>query len=284
MKVQQVDLSDGECTVIEWFGENIPAPRAAIIFFPALGVNIQYYRSLGKAWSDLGYRVGCMEMRGMKRSSVKNIKRRNFGYYEALNIDIPTIIDLAMQKSGDLPLYLAGHSLGAQFALLYSARSAYPVAGIILLASGSNYYNSLPTWILRRKRQIGILTIRFITHFLGFFPGDRLGFGGRQPQNIMLDWTEEGLTGRYRVINDPLDYNAVIEAVDLPVLFVSMIGDKFVPRSCVDVLAKKLKCAQVTQVEVGIQNQDISIINHFSWVRQPHAVLDHVEQWMRQVI
>src|SRR5687767_6289705 len=119
MKNQQLDLPDGAHTVIEWFGDGTTPVKGLVVFLPALGLNIEYYRGLGEAWARKGYRVAALEMRGMKQSSVRDVRRQNFGYNEVLNVDLATLISMVSREAADQPLYLAGHSLGGQFALLY---------------------------------------------------------------------------------------------------------------------------------------------------------------------
>ena len=85
----------------------------------------------------------------------------------------------------------------------------------MLLAGGSNYYGAMPPG-QRLTRQLGLRTVRAINQVLRFFPGDKLGFGGRQPFNMMLDWTQEALTGKYRVKGDPADYDHELEQLTVP--------------------------------------------------------------------
>ena len=123
--------------------------------------------------------------------------------------------------------------------------------------------------------------VRLIGQSLGFFPRDKLGFGGRQPLNMILDWTHEALTGHYRVVGDNTDYNAALESLELPVMLLSLSGDPLIPRPCADFLARKLKKARVTQVELQAGDYGMKAFSHFSWVKKPEPVLEQVESWQR---
>lgn len=280
MKVQQFDLPDGARTVVEWFGAHTTPDRGLVVFLPALGVNVEYYRSLAEAWAGRGYRVATIEMRGMKQSSVGDVKRHNFGYNEVLNVDLATLLPALSQEAAGKPFYLAGHSLGAQFALLYASRHPQNISGIILLAGGSNHYRSLSSQMARIKRYSSLRLVRLIDQMLGFFPGDKIGFGGRQPLNMILDWTHEALTGRYRIIGDSADYNKTIETLRVPALLLSLSGDALVPRTCADCLAQKLKQARVTQIELQAKDHGLEKFSHFSWVKKPDMVIEPVTLWM----
>jgi predicted alpha/beta hydrolase len=130
----------------------------------------------------------------------------------------------------------------------------------------------------RLTRHLGLRIVRTIDQVLGFFPGDTLGFGGRQPFNMMLDWTHEALTGKYCVRGDAADFDGELAQLDMPVLMVSLQGDALVPRSSAEYLARKLTRAEVAQIE--LRREDGSTYHHFRWVKQPAAILARVDHWM----
>src|SRR5688572_15184048 len=143
---------------------------------------------MDQAWAALGFDVGLIEARGMKQSSVRDVRTSNFGYREVLTVDVPAVLPALQREFPKQPLLLAGHSLGGQFALLHASRFGRADA-VLLVAGGSNYYGSMPKG-LRTKRQLSLNVARGLARVLGYFPGDKLKFGGRQPRNLMLDWTE----------------------------------------------------------------------------------------------
>jgi predicted alpha/beta hydrolase len=276
MRSQTCTLPDGATTVVEWFDAAVAPAAGRIVFVPALGVQVAYYRGLCEAWAQRGWQVAAIELRGMRQSSVQDVKRHNFGYREVVAHDLPWLAAEVARAAGPGPLVFAGHSLGGQFALMAASRVAQPPAGIVLIAGGSNHYRALATPWARRRRWLGLHAVRATARALGWFPGDKIGFGGRQPLNMMLDWTCEALTGRYAALGDGNskdDLNAALEALALPVLMVSLTGDRLVPRSSADALAAKLKRAAVTQL-------DLQAHDHFKWVRQPEMVLEPVHDWM----
>ena len=146
-----------------------------------------------------------------------------------------------------------------------------------MLAAGSNYYGAMPRG-KRFTRHLALQTVRAIDRILGFFPGDKLGFGGRQPLNMILDWTHEALTGSYNVTGDPANYDHELTQLKVPVLMVSLQGDALVPRPSADYLARKLIHAQVSQIEVAAP--DGTPYHHFRWVKRPAAILSKVDQWI----
>jgi predicted alpha/beta hydrolase len=278
LKPQPFEVSDRTETVVEWFGENkTAAEKGLVVFLPALGASVEFYRPMAETWARLGYQVATVELRGGKQSSVKDVRAHNFGYHEVLNVDLTSIIPRLRAEAGRRPFLLAGHSLGGQFALLYASRHPSEVDGVVLLAGGSNYYGAMRAG-RRLTRHLALRTVRTIDQILRFFPGDTLGFGGRQPLNMILDWTHEALTGKYLVTGDATDYEQRLEQLKLPVLMISLNGDALVPRPSADYLARKLTCAEVAQIE--LHPEDGKAYDHFRWVKKPAAVLAQVDQWI----
>jgi predicted alpha/beta hydrolase len=274
---QPFELPDRERTVVEWFGENTTAGKGMVAFLPALGASVDFYRTMAEAWAEQDYRVATVELRGGKQSSVKNVRANNFGYNEILNVDLATIVPRLRAEAGGRPFLLAGHSLGGQFALLYASRHPSEVDAVVLLAGGSNYYGAMPAG-KRLTRHVALRAVRIIDQLLRFFPGDKLGFGGRQPFNMILDWTQEALTGKYVVTGDAADYDRDLAQLKVPVLMVSLEGDTLVPRPSADYLARKLTRAQVTQIE--LRADDGKAYHHFRWVKTPAAILAAVDHWV----
>jgi predicted alpha/beta hydrolase len=277
LKSQPFEVSDRAQTVIEWFGEEALPQKGLIAFLPALGASVDFYRPMAEAWAALGYRVATVELRGGKQSSVKDVRAQNFGYNEVLNVDLASIVPAIRAQAAGRPFLLTGHSLGGQFALLYACRHPSDVDAVVLLAGGSNYYGAMPRG-KRFTRHLGLQTVRAIDQILGFFPGDKLGFGGRQPLNMILDWTQEALTGRYIVTGDSADYDYELKQLNVPVLMVSLQGDTLIPRPSADYLARKLTRAQVAQIELGAP--DGTPYHHFRWVKKPAPILSKVDQWI----
>lgn len=279
---QSIEFQDGETTVLECFGDPAPdkASTPVVVFFPALGVSIKYYRELANQWAAKGLRVVLAETRGQGQSSVKNVKRSNFGYKEILTIDIPAILKNVRTMYGAAPLYLAGHSLGGQFALLYASRYHPKLAGIVLVAAGSNFHSTLSKSSSALIRHFNIGLTRVINRGLGYFPGDKLGFGGRQPKNMIEDWSFEGLNGHYRICGDSFDYNAALRSLKVNLLMLSLEGDPLVPRSSADYLARKLESASVDQSTIPASAFGRAAASHFGWAKKPEPVLERVETWM----
>ena len=113
-----------------------------------------------------------------------------------------------------------------------------------------------------------------MTRSLGYWPGHRLGFAGRQPRALMSDWGYEARHGRYRLRGDHTDYEAALGKLAVPTLLVDIAGDQMIPRAAVDHLAARLP-ADIDRVTVD------AVPDHFLWARRtPEKVITRVESWL----
>jgi predicted alpha/beta hydrolase len=271
--------ADGASTVVEAFGSS----GDAVLFLPALGVPLHYYRPLLARWAELGYRLFALELRGMPQSSTTDVRGNDFGYNHALALDIPAAI-AQTPLAGDR-FIVAGHSLGGQLALLYAAGHADAVRAVVTIASGSSHHGALSGLVERAKRRAHVGIISGITRLLGYFPGHRLGFGGRQARTMMADWAFEGRHGRFRIAGSAADHEAQLAALQHPVLMLTLDGDPILPRSSSDALGARLVATTVDTVHVARGLNGGEPFDHFRWARRtPDVVLEPVTGWLASTL
>jgi len=268
-----ITSSDGATTVVEVYGNSGPS----VLFLPGLGVPISYFAPFLEAWSARGYTIFALELRGMPQSSTTDIRSQDFGYAHALELDIPAVV---AQTPIATPFILAGHSLGGQLSMLYAGRGTGEVSAVISIASGSSHASALasPRLRLRRRTQVG--TIGVIARTLGYHPGDRLGFGGRQPRRMIEDWAHEARTGRFRLDGSTFDDEAGIATITQPVLMVTLEGDRLISPAASALLGARAVTAPVDAVHLT----EGAPFDHFRWARkQPAEVADAVTAWLRRL-
>lgn len=255
-----------------------PRPHALLVWLPALGVPARAYRAFAETLAARGVSVLIHEWRGIGSSSIRASHGVDWGYRELLQFDLPGTARAMASRSGRLPVYWGGHSLGGQLASLHMARNPGHGAGLVLVGSGA------PFWRVQRRRIATALlaamaVVPALTRLAGHLPGRRIGFGGREARGVMRDWLRCVRTGRYRAGGLDEDLEEALAALDCPVLGVTLADDLFGPRAALEYLLDKTACKDRTQVEITPQELGAPA-DHFSWMQTPSVVSAWVMQWL----
>lgn len=255
-----------------------PGARAGLLFLPALGVPARKYDAFALALAARGFAVALHEWRGIASSSVRASRRRDWGYAELLGLDLPATL-AALDPA--LPWSFGGHSLGGQFAAMAAAIEPARCAGLVLAATG---VPDRRTFAGTRRLGIGAFAraLSPLTRLVGHYPGERLGFAGREAGGLMRDWAATVLSGRYLAYggDEPLD--AKLGRLRQPTLALHFSHDWFVPEASLQGLIEKLgdgprRLERFDDARLGAR------ADHFRWMRSPDAVAGAIADWWRQL-
>ena len=275
---QALDVSapDGHRSQILTF---VPTtPRGALLFVPALGVPARKYSAFAEALASAGVATALHELRGLETSNRRAGRRCDWGYPELL-IDLAESRAALAREHGALRFHLGGHSLGAQLAALELARAPMPGTGLVIAASGQPWWRRFPA--LQRPLVLAALPlVRALGALCGYFPGQRVNFGGREARSVMRDWARTALTGRYEVARMRLDFESALGALDAPVLALRMTQDRLAPVGSLDHLLAKLSRARVTRDEIGPAEFARGRADHFAWLKDPIPVARRIAAWV----
>lgn len=249
-----------------------------LVFNPAMGTKARFYEPLAKAFSAAGYHVLLHELRGNGISPLRASRRCDFGYKDLLQ-DLHYLINEAKSRFGELPLVLGGHSLGGQLSLLYSAQHPANISQILLVACGTPHWSGFrgkQKWLLK------VVPYLFTSSALaaGYFPGDRLGFGGIQGRTLILDWGHLAKRNQFKVTDDECDYEQALAQVDVPVKAFCFVSDPYAPEAAVRKIVEKLPADQVqlqclTNEEIGFK------ATHLNWVKHAEQLMPRFIQALR---
>lgn len=251
------------------------APRASVLVLPALGIRASYYQTLAASLAARGLTVTTADLRGHGEHSVRVARGVSFGYAELVDDVLAIARQLNDQQPG--PLFLLGHSLGGQLGLLASGAAPELFAGVVVVASGTPYHRGYPPRDARRIRLLARL-IPLITGVVGYYPGERLGFGGRESAGLMRDWARLALEGRFSV--QGRDAPAWLARIERPVLAVSLAGDSMAPVAALDQMLAMVPRAQVRREHLTAERCDPRALDHLRWARDPAAVVDLIDAWL----
>jgi predicted alpha/beta hydrolase len=252
-----------------------PAERSArtIVLLAAMGVPAKYYDKLVANFLRLGHPVVRLRWRDEDRQYP--IDHPEHGYADLAELDMPFAVAAAREHFGEDPL-VVGHSLGGQIACIGAAKSG-PIAGIAIVASGSNYWRGVS---LRWALGIGFVTAvvaPLVVKVVGYWPGGRLNFGGRQAARMMRDWARFGRTGKFLLEGATVDHEAALRELDVPVLAMSIYGDHYVPRAAHENLLKKLERCRIERFHW--RPEERSYRGHFNWVRADEGPAEIIHEW-----
>lgn len=116
-------------------------PLANLVLGAAMGVRQAYYEPFARWLAEQGYRVTTFDYRGVGESRGAAWRGSLRGFQADLRDwvhDYEAVVAQARAACPGTPLYLLGHSLGAQLPGLF--QHPEQVDGLLSLASGSGYW------------------------------------------------------------------------------------------------------------------------------------------------
>lgn len=134
----------------------------------------------------------------------------------------------------------------------------------------------------RTQRQLQLLIglVPALTRLLGHYPGERIGFGGREARRLMRDWLQLARHDRYEAAGLDEDLEAGIRRYDGPVLVLRMADDDYAPETAVRAVSDRFAAADV---DLRVLDADMlgDRADHFRWARRPDAVTAAILSWLR---
>lgn len=248
---------------------------------PAMAVKASYYTPFAEALQAAGYNAVLMEMRGLGSSNKQPHKGDDFSYHHLVDIDWELAVNTIREAHPKSKIVLLGNSLGGQMSALYMAANQKKIDALILIASCSVYYKPYPN-----KAQIlfGTQVMAAAASLLGYAPGDKLGFAGKEAKGVIHDWAYNARTGKYRATGSPHDFEALLPKVNKPVLGISLAKDHFAPKPAVEELLGKLKGCDVTRWHLSAQDLGLEKVSHYSWAKQPEPFVPRIQAWLKQTL
>lgn len=261
----------------QWYpAKNESAPL--LIFYAALGTPSRVYRGIAEEFAASGIAVCTPDWRGIASSSIRASRRSDFSYRHLVELDAPALIGAIQTQLPDAPMWLGGHSLGGQLAMLMAA-STPGVRGVLPIASGSVY---LPCFSRQVQRQVHLLgKLNWLAGpLLGYFPGNRIGFGGREANGVLRDWYRVAKTGRYQPAGSVKDYEHAFTQMRMPTLSVNFEHDNMAPAAAADYLIGKLTSCQPEKWQWKANDTGGLKLDHYSWLKQPKIVVPRIADWI----
>jgi len=278
MQLQEISYRDQTSNKVTLFASK-KETKITIILLPALGVRASYYEVLAKHFAEEGMNIITVDWRGNGHSSVRPSRQIDFGY-ETILQDTKEVITFCENWFPNTKKYILGHSLGGQIGSLLIARYPNLVQGLIKIASCSVYYKGWDGVGAWQVYGVGKMFYQ-LSRLIGHFPGDKLGFGGREARTLMKDWGKNATSGKYILKDSNFDYEKAMGLSTTPVFTMALEGDTFAPpKACKNLDAKFHEAAPIKYLFVTKADSNIKKLNHFSWAKSPAFFYNKIKNWI----
>ncbi|HEU5295256.1 MAG TPA: alpha/beta fold hydrolase [Burkholderiaceae bacterium] len=242
------------------------AAKAAVLIAGAMGVKQDYYADFARWLAARGYAALSFDYRGMGESlpagrSLRGFRADLFDWSR----DIDAAIDALLARHPDAPLFVVGHSLGAQLPGLLRHRDR--IAGLVSVAAGSGYWRDNAPQLKRIVLYFWHVLVPVAVVIAGYFPGKRIGKVGDLPRGVVLQWRRWCLHPRYHVGAEGEPVRRQFAAARFPVVALSITDDELMTErgtrvllDCYENAPRQLQ--RIAPSDVGAQR-----IGHFGFFR-----------------
>lgn len=221
---ETLTTTDGTALALRCYAPTRPA-QGSIVIGGAMGVRQAFYEPFASWLAEHGFRVTTFDYRGSGDSLPPGRGLRGFrADLMDWTHDYQAVIDHAKQALPDVPLYLLGHSLGAQLpGLLPDPRA---VDGMVSIAAGSGYWRDNAPRLRRMILYFWWVLVPLATRLCGYFPGRSLRKVGDLPAGVMMQWRKWCLHPQYSVGAEGESARRRYGEVRFPVLAWSIADDE----------------------------------------------------------
>ncbi|MCW7537104.1 alpha/beta fold hydrolase [Aquabacterium sp. A7-Y] len=247
----------------------VATARAAVLIGPAMGVRQEFYRPFARWLAEQGYLVATFDYRGMGDSRPRELARSLKGFEADLfdwACDYDTAIEALRAAAPGLPLYLLGHSLGAQLPGLLRNRGR--VDGLVSVAAGSGYWRDNAPRTRRTVLYFWHVLVPLATRLYGYFPGRRLRKVGDLPRGVILQWRRWCLHPGYHVGAEGHHVQQAFAEARFPVVAFSMSDDELMTERGTHALVDCYRNAPRRIERITPQDANVGRIGHFGFFRE----------------
>jgi predicted alpha/beta hydrolase len=280
VKLETVTAQDGTKIAARVF-ESGETHRGSVVIGGAMGVRQDYYAQFAQWLATQGWRVTTFDYRGSGDSMPANGSLR--GYKADLfdwTRDYEAAIDSAHAALPNRPLFLLGHSLGAQ--LPGMLRNQDKVSGLLSIAAGSGYWRDNAPQLKRMVLYFWYVLVPVATRLFGYFPGKKLRKVGDLPTGVVMQWRKWCLSPRYSVSAEGEAVRQSYARATFPVHALSITDDELMTlrgtHSLIDLYENAPREVQrLAPADVGVRR-----LGHFGTFRAEHEarLWPRLSQWL----
>ena len=267
MQTMSLVSDDGPPVAARLFRQADGAPlRGGVVIGGAMGVRQAYYEPFARWLAGEGYAVLTFDYSGVGDSLPPGRSLRGFeADLFAWARDFDRAIEALDREVHALPIYLIGHSLGAQLPGLLAQRDR--VAGLVSVAGGSGYWRDNAPALRRSVLYLWYVVVPIATSLFGYFPGRRLRKVGDLPRGVMLQWRRWCLNPRYHVGAEGASVRDRFASVRFPLVALSITDDELMTERGTRVLVDCYPNAPRRIERIAPADVQAPRIGHFGFFR-----------------
>lgn len=280
MKAQTIVAADGTSLSARVF-DTASGNRGSVVIGGAMGVRQDYYEAFAQWLSTQGWRVTTFDYRGSGDSgpSGAGLKGFNADLFDWTR-DYEAVIDNAHAALPDRPLYLLGHSLGAQLPGMLTNK--HKVSGLLSVAAGSGYWRQNAPQLKRIVPYFWFFLVPLATRLCGYFPGKKLRKVGDLPAGVIMQWRKWCLNPNYSVGAEGEAVRAQYADVRFPVQALSITDDELMTLAGTHSLINLYENAPREVTSLAPTDLGIRRLGHFGAFRSEHEaqLWPRLSQWL----
>lgn len=268
MRAETILAADGTALSARVYEPGSP-DRGSVVIGGAMGVRQDYYAPFAQWLAGQGWRVTTFDYRGCgdsgpSGSALCGFKADLFDWTR----DYEAAIDHAHAVLPDRPLYLLGHSLGAQLPGLLD--NQHKVNGLLSVAAGSGYWRENAPQLKRIVPYFWFVLVPLATRLFGYFPGRKLRKVGDLPAGVIMQWRKWCLNPRYSVGAEGEAVRQRYANTRFPVHAVSITDDELMTLRGTHSLVNLYENAPRAVERVAPADLGVRRLGHFGPFRSEH--------------
>lgn len=268
MRAETIHTADGTQIASRVY-EPDSADHGSVVIGGAMGVRQDYYAPFAQWLATQGWRVTTFDYRGsgasMPEGGLRGFKADLFDWTR----DYEAAIDQAHAALPGQPLYLLGHSLGAQLPGLLA--NQHKVNGLLSVAAGSGYWRENAPQLKRIVPYFWFFLVPLATRLCGYFPGKKLRKVGDLPAGVILQWRKWCLNPRYSVGAEGEGVRQRYANVTFPVMALSITDDELMTLRGTHSLVNLYENAQREVQRIAPADVGVRRLGHFGPFRSEHV-------------
>lgn len=274
-----LEASDGMRTAGRVY-EPPGTPQGSVVIGGAMGVRQAFYAAFAHWLASQGWRVTTFDYRGSGDSAPRSLRGYQADLFDWTR-DYEAAIDHAHAALPDAPLYLLGHSLGAQLPGLLS--NQHKVGGLLSVAAGSGYWRENAPRLKRVVPWFWFVLVPVATRLFGYFPGRMLRKVGDLPAGVILQWRKWCLHPRYSVGAEGEVARRAYARARFPVLALSINDDELMTLEGTHSLVSLYENAPSVIQRIAPADLAVRRIGHFGPFRseQETRLWPRMAEWLR---